>query len=103
MQVLRSFAAWILLYVTKKRARTSRKIWNYEQKKKKRLNLPFSLVSAIFQGWKYNDGDLDEDTAIQYLNDGTLRRTDFTKLPDGYKKAVDKTKPVDEAISEEQQ
>ena len=45
---------------------------------------------------------LDEDTAIQYLNDGTLRESDFTKLPDGYKKAVAKSEPVDEAISEEQ-
>lgn len=45
---------------------------------------------------------LDEDTAIQYLNDGTLRESDFIKLPDSYKNAVDKTEPVDEAISEEQ-
>ena len=70
--------------------------------KEKTFKLTFSGIRYIPKVGNIMMATLDEDTAIQYLNDGTLRESDFIKLPDGYKKAVDKSEPVDEAISEEQ-
>ena len=46
--------------------------------------------------------ELSDLDCIEMLNSKVLRESDFTKLPDGYKKAVAKPEPVDEAISEEQ-
>ena len=70
--------------------------------KEKTFKLTFSGIRYIPKVGNIMMATLDEDTAIKYLNDGTLRESDFIKLPDGYKNAVAKPEPADEAISEEQ-
>lgn len=96
-------------------ARSQREYYSMLQRNGLELAAKYEKMSEpktfklTFDGIRYIPGvgnimmtTLEEETAVKYLKDGTLRESDFTKLPDGYKNSAAKPEPVDEAISEEQ-
>lgn len=55
-----------------------------KMKEPKTFKLTFDGVRYIPKIGNIMMSTLDECTAIEYLKNGTLKESDFTKLPDGY-------------------
>ena len=55
-----------------------------KMKEPKTFKLTFDGVRYIPKVGNIMMSTLDECTAIEYLKNGTLKESDFTKLPDGY-------------------